>query len=347
MLRINLTGTHFEIGEQLGAFFRERGVLLPERVPFPVTRERLDFAQACLPFYREWYPAVLEEIRGLAQGQGCPSAYLEGALLPMYCLLPGSCCSTFAFRQGRRAVFGRNSDFLTCLEDLYISCSFRFSDGGLPFRGNTTAFVEMEDGVNQEGLAVGLTSAPPFQVRPGLGAGMLLRLVLESCRDVPQALALLERVPAGSSHTLVLADRNGEIALVENCGGRREILRPREESAWVCAVNAFHLPSMPRREIPPEENWQAEERHQTLCRALPGMAPAPDPRDAMDLLAGRRGFLCQYCRDTGHDTVWSVVWDAGTGKLWQADGNPSRVPFREEPLPWGASIPGSSGPSKI
>ena len=40
--------------------------------------------------------------------------------------------------------FGRNSDFLPGLEDFNSNLLLHFTDGGLPFLGNTTSFLQME-----------------------------------------------------------------------------------------------------------------------------------------------------------------------------------------------------------
>ena len=185
MLHTQLHGTHWQIGFQLGAGLARDGHFILDAVPFPITPARLEFARTCLPLCRRWFPAALEELRGLAQGQGCAPDELAGVLFSMYAMPPGPCCSCFALRRGRGALFGRNSDFLTELEEHNANCLYRFSDGGYSFVGNTTSFLQMEDGVNQFGLAAGLTSVPPNPPRPGLNAGLTLRLLLESCRDVP------------------------------------------------------------------------------------------------------------------------------------------------------------------
>ncbi len=42
-------------GEQL--FFKKRNLL--QEVPFPVTEERIQFAESCRPSYEKWYPEVI------------------------------------------------------------------------------------------------------------------------------------------------------------------------------------------------------------------------------------------------------------------------------------------------
>lgn len=326
MRQMTLEGTHYEMGLRQGGALLERGERILEQVPFPITQGRLDFAGACLPLYERWFPGALEELRGLAAGQGCSFRALAGALLPMYCMVPQPCCSCFAVRNGRQILLGRNSDFLTAWEENNTRCVYRPA-GGRRLLGNTTAFVELEDGVNDAGLAIGLTSVWPGPLHPGLNAGMFLRLALETCECVGEALALLERVPMASSHTLVLADRTGEIALAEGRGERYALRRFAGEDAWVCAVNGCHLPEMAEYSRPGEDDWRAEERYETMVKAL--AAGIRTAEEAMELLGGRRGFLCQYDRRSGHDTVWSALYDLTAGETWLAGGNPGRTAFEK------------------
>ena len=50
----------------------------------------------------------------------------------------------------------------------------------------------------------------------------------------------------------------------------------------------------------------------------------------MELLSGKYGFMCQYDRAAGQDTVWSVVYDLAHGLIYRAEGNPARVPFEQD-----------------
>ncbi len=60
------------------------------------------------------------------------------------------------------------------------------------FVGNTTAWTEMEDGVNEHGLAVGLTFIYPIKIKPGFNAGMLVRYILEKCKTTDEAILALK-----------------------------------------------------------------------------------------------------------------------------------------------------------
>ena len=65
MLHTQLHGTHWQIGFQLGAGLARDGHFILDAGPFPITPARLEFARTCLPLCRRWFPAALEELRGL------------------------------------------------------------------------------------------------------------------------------------------------------------------------------------------------------------------------------------------------------------------------------------------
>mgnify|MGYP001771266488 FL=1 len=339
MIQERFVGNHYECGFRFGSLLAERGNFILEQIPFSITEERLQFAAACLPVYKKYFPKILEEIRGIAEGQRCPAERLQAVLFSMYAMPPACRCSCFAVSNGTEILFGRNSDFLTELQDNNRNVQYCFSDGSHAFYGNTTSFVQMEDGVNEKGLAAGLTSVYPPSgasgplIAPGMNAGLLLRFFLERCASVEEALAWLKRLPVSSAQTFTLADAGGKIAVAECFAGGLKVIRPEKETmrkqAFACATNLFYSEELKRFNEPGIDTWEAGPRYQTMQRALEAEAGEMVLSDALDLLSGRKGFLCQYDRRTGKDTVWSVVYDLKRRKIYEAYGNPSRCEFVE------------------
>ena len=336
MQQNDLFGTHYEIGYRWGNALREHGICLLDQVPFPLTQDRLDFALACLPHYRTHFPSALEELQGVADGQQVLPCLLEGVLFSMYAMPPTARCSCFAVLQEDGVLWGRNSDFLPQLEETNRHVICRFSDSAYDFSGHTTSFLQMEDGVNLHGLIIGLTSVQPDAIRPGLNAGMLLRRMLETCATVEEALDQLRQTPIASAQTFLLADQGGHSALVECCSQQVAVRHASPSVPCLWSVNSFHLPETAPCQGRPADDWAAEARWHTLERVLTQRGPRLTPRECMALLAGQYGFLCQYDRAQGKDTVWSVFCDLPRGALWRAEGNPARVPFQRDqrfPLP--------------
>lgn len=181
------TGTHYEAGYKWGCLLLKNGKKLDHCPTFALTEDKYAFAKECEAEYRKYFPEVLEEIQGIADGNEVLIETLHTLLFCMYCFEPDHKCTCFAFSTENDIIFARNSDFLVSLEKLYMNCVYHL-DGGYSFNGNTTAFVQMEDGVNQCGMAVGLTFVYPHIRKPGFNAGMLLRYLLENAEQLPKPL---------------------------------------------------------------------------------------------------------------------------------------------------------------
>lgn len=330
MYHARFKGSHYEMGKKWGAQLFGHGKFLMEGVPFPITKERIDFVKKCRPFYEKWYPEILEEIRGIAEGQQIHADLLEVVLLSMYCIMPENKCTCFAFQDGDHMLLARNSDFLTEIEKLYMNCIYKFNCGSYSFQGNTTAFVEMEDGMNEQGLAIGFTSVYPKILGYGLNAGMLVRFGLEKCSTTKQFIEALKVLPIASSQTFTVADNGGRAALIECNAKKMEIQYLDQEKKVVHAVNSFHLSGMKSYRIDGIDDWNSQERYETIQSAFRQEREKDMVSFAMDVLAGKYGFTCQYDRKTGKDTVWSVVYDVSHKKIYRCEGNPSRRKFVQD-----------------
>ena len=210
---------------------------------------------------------------------------------------------------------------MNCLYDL---------KSGYAFNGNTTSFVQMEDGVNRYGLAVGLTFVYPWVRKPGLNAGMLLRYLLEKCKIASEAIAELRRLPIASAQTLTLADKSGEIAVVECNPKEIEVIRPGGRERFVATANNFNSEKMKPYRNPGIDDWRSEERYRTAHAALEQNKDGYTVSFAQDVLSGKYGFMCQYDRKQNADTVWSVVYDLKRKQIWRVEGNPARKSFKED-----------------
>ena len=323
------SGSHYEAGYRWGRLLLKNGKKLDHCPTFALTEGKYAFAEECTKEYQTYFPEVLEEIRGIADGNEVPVETLHTLLFSMYCFEFDNKCTCFAFSTENEIVFARNSDFLVSLEKLYMNCLYRLS-GSYAFNGNTTAFVQMEDGVNQHGLAVGLTFIYPHVRKPGLNAGMLLRCLLETCKTTAEAMEKLKALPIASAQTFTIADQTGDIAVVECNPNDMEIIRPRAGEQFVATANNFNSEKMKPYRNPAIDDWRSEERYQTARNALLQNKGKYTVPFAQDVLSGKYGFLCQYDRRQNADTVWSVVYDLKRKQIWRAEGNPSRKHFKED-----------------
>ena len=252
--------SHYETGFNWGNLLFKNHKNIDQNSTFEITKERETFAKKCLPIYEKYYPEILEEIRGLADGQKGRYEDFYTFLLSMYCFEFNNHCTCFAFKDKDNLIFGRNSDFLVALEKLYMNCLYKLN-GVYGFNGNTTAFIEIEDGINEYGLAVGLTFIYPKITKAGFNSGMLVRYLLEKCKTVDEVIESLNMIPIASQQTLTVMDNCGNSAVIEcNCN-HVEIIKPTEYDSFVVATNDFVSPQMTEYNNHDIDDWRSDERY--------------------------------------------------------------------------------------
>lgn len=327
MYHCRFKGSHYDCGLKWGSLLRKNNIIIAKQDTFIVSKKRKEFTKKCIPIYQKYYPEVLEEIKGIANGQGTSYEDMLIFLLSMYCFEFNNKCTCIAYSDQENIFLGRNSDFLVQIEKLCMNCIYTLNHG-YAFNGNTTAFVEMEDGVNEFGLAVGLTFVYSLDIAPGFNGGMLVRYMLEKCKTVFQAIKFLQTIPIASSQSITLADASGEIAVVECNSKDISIIYP-DKNGYVVATNNFNSINMIKYANYHIDNWHSLERYQVALDALKDNDDVSKEK-IFDILSGKYGFMCQYDRKTGADTVWSVGYDLLNKKIYRVEGNPSRKKYKED-----------------
>jgi predicted choloylglycine hydrolase len=324
MYHKKFTGTHYEAGYKFGKKLSDYGISLGYCPTYEIDENRKNFTKQCKEYYKIYYPEILEEIKGISDGQNLDTSIIETILLSMYCMNFDNKCTCIAYKNKDEIVFARNSDFLVSIEKLYnLNNSFSFN-------GNTTAYTQMEDGINEYGLAAGLTFVFPKISRPGFNAGMIIRYILEKCKTTKEALDFIEKIPKASSQTITIADATGDIAVAECSCEKTVIIRPEEGKNFVAATNYFVSEEMKQYNETSIDNWRAAERYKTAHTALDKHSNNLSMQLVNDILSGKYGFMCQYDRKKNADTVWSVIIDIKNGRIFRAEGNPSRKKYKED-----------------
>lgn len=329
MYHSRFKGTHYEVGYKWGSLLYKNNNIISNKHTFVITEERRKFAKECIPIYEKFYPEILQEIKGIADGQKDSYENLCTFLLSMYCFEFDNKCTCFAYKDDKNIIFGRNSDFLVELEKLYMNCLYKL-DNVYAFNGNTTAFVQMEDGVNEYGLAIGLTFVYPKVRKAGFNSGMLVRYLLEKCKTTDEALESIKKIPIASQQTLTIADITGNMIIVEcNCN-HIQVIKPNKDENFVATANNFNSKEMIGYRNYGIDDWRSDERYAVTYNTLKEHNGRFSFELAKDILSGKYGFMCQYDRKTGADTVWSVVYDLKNKKIYRVEGNPSRKCFKED-----------------
>lgn len=81
------------------------------------------------------------------------------------------------------------------------------------------------DGINEDGLAVSLSFGGRKAVGDGFGVPILLRYVLETCANLREASAVLQRVPVHMSYNVTVLDADGDFVTAYLAPDRAPVLR--------------------------------------------------------------------------------------------------------------------------
>ncbi|MFC7060834.1 C45 family autoproteolytic acyltransferase/hydolase [Halobacillus seohaensis] len=110
--------------------------------------------------------------------------------------------------------FIRNYDYMPkTYEGRY--CFFQPTDGGYAIAGPSQRITGRMDGMNEHGLTLGYNFM--HRKRPGDGfiCCMIGRLILESCANVEEAVAMLKEIPHRHSFSYIVFDRSNQTYVVE------------------------------------------------------------------------------------------------------------------------------------
>ncbi len=314
-------GNHYEIGLKQGGLLKKNGIDLlgltkldDFQFNYGIQSERI---------LRKHFPEACEEIRGMAEGVGVSPQRFSAWLMCISVCFEIPVCSMIAFKKDGRVFFGRNSDLPPIFRKISMSALYVPSNGH-SFIANSSAFVSAEDGINEKGLAIGMTYVWAKELKAGFNSMFFVRYILEKCATVEEGLKAIQKIPIGGAYHLILADRK-EIAHIECTPQKLNISRG--DSA--VATNHFVSEEM-RRYEEPKNLYFSNERYKTGYEALSKGADEGAVDYAKKLLSGKMGFMCQYNKNLNFDTVWSSVFDISGHKVYRAEGNPAKTEYKED-----------------
>ena len=322
MRRQLLSGTHFEVGRQLGERMRDF-----ERPHYGAADLR--FAEECARLVESLYPEALEKLRGVVAGSG-----LDPEQFRCHFLTKGSAvaaCVGVAVGPERsltgEPLVGRNYHWP--LSDRRW-CELRRVEvrGELPHLGYTHHWGGLTDVLNSAGLYVAIFSLPQV---PRRGAGLqwhvIIDYLVQRCRTTPEAREFLTAVPHLRSFSYLVADAAGRAAVAEAAPTGVAVRGP--EAGFLVATN-HRLLGQP---------GPARERSRVLYEALAGRLRRRDRWD----WEGLRGLMAEHelgvCvgDHTGESSAWGTLYAAllrpASQEFAVCPGFPCREPFQRVTVP--------------
>lgn len=329
MYHPRLKGNYYEMGFHYGEILYKSGQNFNDYIN--LSNDQIQFGRNGIKFYENTIPDIMQEVQGLADGSKTDYFKMATWLITMYGFGNIMGCTCFAFNDNGKTVLCRNSDMYPELKKTSESVLY-MPACGYKFLGNTTSFIQIEDGINEQGLAVGMNFLLTKQYKVGINTGFLIRAILEKCKNTEEAINYIESIPLCSTQNIILADKEGKLAVVEASPDKVTV---RESRDYIVSTNHFITNEMKDEFLQIEDNWYlTDDRYNTCINSL--AEQNKDVNFAMDLASGKKGFVCQYHKAMNFDTLWSSIYDVKELRIFRAEGNPSKTEYKEDNrLDWG------------
>lgn len=249
---LQLRTSHQEIGVKTASALKERQKIhMLERI----TKDNIDY-EGMKNVFTKFAPHLLEELEGIAQKLRITieeaAALCSGYDVPR---LEAMGCTAYVMD----AFYVRNYDFSPDFYDGLFTVS-------QPERGYATAGYNLQgigrhDGVNEKGLVVGLHFVSNVEYTKGLSAWVAVRIVLDTCSSVKEAIHLLKQIPHAACYNFSLGDSK-EAAVVEASPNGVAVRKGLE---LVTCFNNFKVTGMEEKNRPSIEGSLKRDRYlQTL-----------------------------------------------------------------------------------
>lgn len=224
---LTFTGTHYEIGQQIGVQYRRWG---KNKLYTPVISA--SHYQQQLAIYQTYYPEYLRLLQGVAQGgdynpDDVIKSYTAGFL--DLTARPRNACSVIGLNRDGRVFIGRNYDWCESAEQSARRISMNFSGEASSFvamtdmgvwKKNTSVgqheyVIDTEDAQNEHGLFVCLNGAPGVSASLGMSSTHIVQAAAEQCKTTAQAVDLICNIPCNDPKSFTIIDKTGDMAVVE------------------------------------------------------------------------------------------------------------------------------------
>ncbi len=249
--KYSFSGTHQEIGEQIGELYRswgKRELIVPAHtiVYFPQQKA----------LYEQFFPEYIDFLKGVAKGLGSDVDRTLLSYLAGYLELPGThSCSCIALQSNEGIFIGRNYDWMEASENYSAIIRLSYTDGsghditgisdmGTWEFGMKTDISKFEmvfdDAWNDKGLYVCINGAPGENRSIGISTPHIVQLIAEKASSTAEAISLIEKIPTPDPKLFTLADRSGHFAVVEKRVGLP--IHVRESQKYIITTNHFLHP---------------------------------------------------------------------------------------------------------
>ncbi len=326
----SVRGTYYEIGYRYGKKRVKNGFKMPTS-----SEDELAFASASEAEIRRVFPEILQEITGLADA--CNASYEQTAamLFNIGAFKAKPNCSILASVADSGVLFGRNYDFFYSFKKYEESC-LTCPDKGYWSLGQTNMPVGRDDGVNEKGLAIAMTSVQPSarESCAGMTFCVAIRCVLDKCANVKEGVRVLTDTKQVSTYNYLLADKEGNMAVVEASSEKAQVRKPQKGENFIVCTNHFVHPEMQDMEnlsARCTSEWDSLPRYTIISNILREYNRKINATIVENILSDHTGYVCSHQEKIKLGTLWSIVISLKELQLFRAEGHPCEAKYRKDP----------------
>ncbi|WP_350284381.1 C45 family peptidase [uncultured Croceitalea sp.] len=322
MYHPRLYGDFYNMGFKYGSLlFKSANFQLPE-----MDVKTKEFGVNCIPELGTYYPEVLEEINGFADGIEENPNNVAAFLLSLVASGFNGQCSVFAFKNDDAVIVGRNYDMPLAFKKFTESSLIAPSDKWA-YIGQSDVFIGRSDGINEKGLFTAMSFVNGKTVRPGVSFHFIIRKVLENASSTEEAIELIKQAKVSSSNNFIVADAHGHIAVVESAPEQSRIINLTNGHRYLHITNQFMNKDMQAIDQGNLDWSKSMERYQGINQQLRTESNV-NVKKAKEILSD--ACICLDLKKEKFGTIWSLVANLKTLEIERAESKPKVNNFKEE-----------------
>ena len=332
MMKVNFSGSYYDIGFQLGNqiknFFQ-----LP-----PTSKETIVFAQECRPHIKKYSPGILEELQGL-----CDATDFDSKLLDAFILALGRDkinqarelfkkgvdfgCTSFAIKSSHTglgtALFAQNYDWTESFRE-YFTVVWNNPKNGIANLSFTDHIVGRYGGMNRAGLAMSIHGIPSYKKEwaPGLRMNVISRWVLDNMKTTKDVIKYIEEIPHVCGHNFLICDRNDDIVRIETAGDK--VVVTQSENGFMGITNQYESKNLKKYEFKNFKFRNSEIRLNKINKWFKKNNPEITIEKIKELLSAHDDGVCNHF-EFGEEitsTIWSWIAKIRANEILVCDGAP-------------------------
>lgn len=326
-------GTHYEIGKLRAITMKK---YMPQDISYFVRAEKeadragcAELAHARMRAIEMACPGLTDEIEGFAS-----EINVDPEKLLFYSVshfeMP-NCSQIFVSPEhalNHCTCVGRSYEYWD--KDERSLCIIR-AEGKAGHMGFSLHNAGRTEGMNEYGLIISMSSVMYLNSLEGEGVAfwVVIRSVLENCRNVEDAVAYIRETPIAANCNFMVADADGKAVVIEHAsfaGEKRRLAVRYPRFGFLLATNHYVAESM--REFDRNHMWNSEVRYSSVWRELLLNAGRLDENRLKKILAKKypEGPCCHYY-SSGMGTIRSMVFNATEKRLEVCFGAPDQNPW--------------------